>query len=903
MRKEFSLMLLIIFNLFFIVESHDEHTLSNYEDIKLTNLSGIFSLDFKEKIVNGNLIYTFHSQVKGTNITLDTFHLKIFSIKQIKGDGEENITLNYSMGNTDENLGTPLIIDIEYDNDTDIIININYATTSEAGAGQFLNESQTVGKKYPYFFSISEMTYGRELLPSQDTPAVKFPFNLGIKVPFPLRGMISGLYEKKDFNEEENTTTFYYHQDVPIPNYLIALAAGNIVEKEISDNINVYSEPEYIDDAAKEFEDMPQFLNNSISYMGEYRWGNYNVLVLPHSFPYSGMENPCLTFASPCLINGDKSLVDLIAHELIHSWSGNLVTNENWRDFWLNEGITKFLQRKIIALWQNDDYAKMDYMLGLSYIKKYLGIFGINSTFTSLRPNLTGIRPDTKFSNIPYEKGSNFIYYLEGIVGNETMKNFFESYFNHFEKKSVDVFDFKNYFLEFCNESNVNTSDILWDEWIFQPGDCPVPNNFSNEYNDNLTEFSELFINETYEGLADKFNNLSSTAKTVFFLRLEERNIFLTDKQHDFLTNTLKLYENQNYLVRTHYLRAILKETDKFYDHELDDLIDYLTTYGVSDFQDGVYRLFYKRDEVKAVEVLNSCKNFYHSLMLDMAEEEIKNAQTSFPIFSLESNDKCLVYNKEIKLPFDVILNYEIKDLDNIEAQDKIYLKSEDDKQIELSCSIDFNKQKSFCLPKEENIDSGNYHLEVPERIQKKTYAVKQFNSSNTFNLYTKDINVDIDNTKKEYEIDYEKQSSEIINITLLNEPEEEFKLKNGDEEIACKYDFSKSCVLECEINQTILNYDEKDPKNFKKYTLKLYNICGKEKFSLDVKVKNGSQDEDKEEKDDKFPTYAIILISVGGAIILILIVFLVIRALRKNKEDKTISVETVSGERILEDQ
>ena len=176
------------------------------------------------------------------------------------------------------------------------------------------------------------MTYGRELLPSQDTPAVKFPFYLGIRVINPLRGMISGLFDTKVENDD-NTTTFYYYQNVPIPNYLIALAAGNINESKVSEDISVFSEPEYIENATKEFEDMPKFLEYAISYMGRYRWGKYNVLVLPHSFPYSGMENPCLTFASPCLINGDKSLVDLIAHELIHSWSGNLVTNENWRDF------------------------------------------------------------------------------------------------------------------------------------------------------------------------------------------------------------------------------------------------------------------------------------------------------------------------------------------------------------------------------------------------------------------------------------------------------------------------------------------------------------------------------------------------------------------------------------------
>ena len=891
MEKDFWLKLFYILNLFLIAKSLDNHTLSNYEEIRLTYLTGVFSPDFNEKIVKGNLEYTFHSEVQGSEIILDTFHLANFSIFQIKET--EIIALNYSLGDTDENLGTPLKIETEYEENTEIKININYTTTLEAGSALFLNEYQTIGKKYPYFCTLSEMTYGRELLPSQDTPAVKFPFYLGIRVINPLRGMISGLFDTKVENDD-NTTTFYYYQNVPIPNYLIALAAGNINESKVSEDISVFSEPEYIENATKEFEDMPKFLEYAISYMGRYRWGKYNVLVLPHSFPYSGMENPCLTFASPCLINGDKSLVDLIAHELIHSWSGNLVTNENWRDFWLNEGITKFLQRKVIAKWQNDDYAKMDYMLGLSYIKKYLGIFGVNDTRTSLRPDMTGIRPDTTFSNIPYEKGSNFVYYLEGIVGNDTMKNFFENYFNKFEKKSIDVFDFKNYFLEFCQENNVSTEGILWNEWIFQPGDCPVPNNFSNIYNDALNIVMEKFINEELDDLAEPFRNLTSTAKTVFFLRLEERDTFLTEKQHDFLTNTLKLYEKQNYLVRTHYLRLILKETDKFYDHELDDLIDYLTTYGVSDFMDGVYRLFYKRDEVKAVEIFNSCNNFYHALMKAMVESEIEDAKTTFPIFSLDIKDKetCLVYTD--KIPVDANLNYDIKGLENIEIEDRIFLNSSDN-SIELKCFIDFKQKQSYCLPKED-MTSGIYSLEAPERIQKKNYAVKSFKSNYNINLYLKEVNVDTKLTKNSYEINYEEKDKEIITIYLLNEPENEIHLMNGEKEIQCKYNFSEKNALECEINQNILDYDINNPSKSKKYTLKLFNICNKERFSLDVNVK-------KEKKGKKgLGVLAITLICVGGAILLLIIVFLIYRALKKKGKEPT-TIDDVKEERILEDQ
>ena len=359
MKRKFWIQIFSLLSLFLLSNSLDNHTLSNYKDITLTNLTGLFYPDFDTKIVLGNLTYTFHANQDGKKIILDSKYLNIITIYEISPENKE---LNFNFGEKDKNLGIPLEIDCEFNKSQEIEINIVYNTTEEGTAAQFLSKEQTIDKNFSYFFTQSALTIGRELLPSQDTPAVKFPFYLGIKTMNPLRGMISGLYERNETNDD-NTTTFYYYQKIPVPNYLIALAAGNIVEEKINDQVSVYSEPGFIEKAVKEFENIPEFLNYSQEYMGEYEWGKYNVLVLPYSFPYSGMENPCLTFCSPCLVNGDKSLVDLIAHELIHSWSGNLVTNENWRDFWLNEGITKFLQRKVIAKWQNDDYAKMDYLI------------------------------------------------------------------------------------------------------------------------------------------------------------------------------------------------------------------------------------------------------------------------------------------------------------------------------------------------------------------------------------------------------------------------------------------------------------------------------------------------------------------------------------------------------------
>ena len=871
--------ILILLSLILIANSLDNHTLSNYKDITITNLTGIIYPDFETKLVNGNITYTFEAKTNGEKIKLDSKYLNIISISEISPE-QKNLT--FSFGQEDEKLGTPLIIDREFKENETIDINIIFNTTDKGGCAQFLSKNQTIDKDFPYFFTQSEMTIGRELFPSQDTPAVKYPFYLGIKVMNPLRGMISGLYQRNETNDDDNTTTFYYHQKIPVPNYLISFAAGNIVERKINEQVSVYSEPKYVDSAVKEFENIPEFLNYSQEYMGEYEWGKYNVLVLPYSFPYSGMENPCLTFCSPCLVNGDKSLVDLIVHELIHSWSGNLVTNENWRDFWLNEGITKFLQRKVIARWQDDDYAKMDYLLGLSYIAKYLGVFGINNTLTSLRPNLTGMSPDESYSNIPYEKGSNFVYYLEGIIGNETMKKFFQSYFQKFQKQSVDVFMFKDYFIEFCKNNGVEEeklNSILWDDWIFKPGDCPVPNNFSNKYNDDLNRTMERFINGDFDKLDEDFKNLKPSAKTVFFLRLEERNIFLTDDQHNFLTNTLELYHNQNYLVTTHYLRLILKETTEFLPHEFECLENYLNGFGVSDFMDGVYRLFYKRDEVKAVEILNNNKDFYHIIMMNMAESEIEDAKSTFPIISFEFENQCLTLEQEEKIK---IISNEYNEhnqtFPNIDASEGIKLKL-GDKELNLECHL--NSTEEYCLLKSDLEGGDDYKISVPKRIQEKEFAIKKFESDKSYKLYSKN-KISSDNVKK-ISINYKENNSTdlIIKFDILNNYENSISITNENKEINCDFSYDNK-TIKCIIDKANFNYDENNKSNDKKYTLKIKDICGKEIHSVDIFAKYTEDETGK----TGLQGWHIALICVGGAIVLFLIAFFIYRAVRKGSQD-----------------
>ena len=247
MDQKIIMNLIIVFSLMLLTKSKDNSTLSNYQSISLTNLNGIFEPDFDQKIIIGNLEYTFLSKENGDIITLDAKYLDIISIK----NNDTGNDLKYTFGEKNEKLGTPLNIKYDYKKGDIIHVNISYKTTPEGSSVQFLTKNQTVDKTHPYLFTMSEMIYGRELLPSQDTPAIKFTFYLGIKVKEDIRGMISGIFDHYD----NDTNIYYYRQDIPVPNYLIALAAGKIVERKINDMITIYSESGFIDLAYDELKD------------------------------------------------------------------------------------------------------------------------------------------------------------------------------------------------------------------------------------------------------------------------------------------------------------------------------------------------------------------------------------------------------------------------------------------------------------------------------------------------------------------------------------------------------------------------------------------------------------------------------------------------------------------------
>ena len=485
--SNFSFILILLISFSFSYEK-DINTFSNYKIIKQTRIEANFDIDFNRKIIHGTLKTYFTALEDGEVIVLDSRALKIYSVI----DSDTGAELEYILDEQYEldSGGIPLKIYKDYCKGDNIAIVIKYDTTEDGSSVQFLNPEQTTGKIYPFMFTQCETILCRELFPTQDTPDVKVTVEVGLTVIKPLFALNSGIFQYAIDNGD--TVTYFYEQKVPIPSYLVAIAAGAIEEREISDRTKVYGEKEVVDLAVYEFEDTESFIEIAEAYLTPYQWGEYNLLVLPSSFPYGGMENPTLTFVTPSLIAGDKSLANVIAHEISHSWSGNLVTMDNWSNFWLNEGFTMFIQRKIMEKSIDLDIAKLDAMLLYNEMCKDIVKFGESKSFTSLHPYLVGRHPDDSFSKIPYEKGFNFLYYLEGIVNEKASIDLFRiilrNYFINFKYKSIKYEEFKDFFIKTLideigeEEAKKILDKIDWVAWIEVPGYPPIKNDFSNKY-------------------------------------------------------------------------------------------------------------------------------------------------------------------------------------------------------------------------------------------------------------------------------------------------------------------------------------------------------------------------------------------------------------------------------------
>jgi leukotriene-A4 hydrolase len=411
----------------------DPHSVWDSATPAIKHIAFDLTPDFAKRILSGHAEYQFAAPL-GDQLDLDTRGLQIQSVTA--SDGRK---LAFKIG-AETVLGSALAISGTRGLDR---IRIEYSTSPDAAALQWLEPSQTAGGKDPYVFSQCQAILARTVFPCQDTPSVRFTYDAMLRIPQGLAAVMAA--QMKGTSKEDGKTVCRFAMPHPIPSYLFALAVGNIVSEQIGPRSKVYAEPEIVKSAAWEFADVDKMIAGAEGLYGEYVWDQFNLLVMPPSFPYGGMENPTLTFLTPTLIAGDRSLVSVVAHELAHSWTGNLVTNATWEDFWLNEGWTVYAERRIVERLYGTELANLQAVNGRHDLQVSFNNFAQTPEYTKLKTDLAGIDPDEVFSSVPYEKGYLFLVAIERAVGREIFDKFILSYIADFRFTSATTEQFFDY--------------------------------------------------------------------------------------------------------------------------------------------------------------------------------------------------------------------------------------------------------------------------------------------------------------------------------------------------------------------------------------------------------------------------------------------------------------------------
>lgn len=443
----------------------DVHTFANLSEFRAQHADLSLRVDFGRKTLSGKVQLRLERlDPQADELILDTRDLDIRSVA-LNLSATKLVPVDWRLGPRDEVLGQPLIIDVSAAGRArKFTAVIQYETSPGASGLQWLEPRQT-GDAHPFLFSQSQAIHARSWIPLQDSPQVRITYTARIFTPPDLVAVMSAVNDPGAARDGE----YSFEMPQAIPSYLFAIGVGNLVFQPMSERTGVYALPAVVEAAATEFADTEAMLEIGESIYGPYRWGRYDLLILPPSFPFGGMENPRLSFITPTVIAGDRSLVSLIAHELAHSWSGNLVTNATWRDLWLNEGFTTYFTSRIMEAVYGEGRRRMEDVLGLQDLREDLATAA--PADQSLVPDLTGRDPDAVFSDIPYEKGKLFLDFLEARFGRDRFDRFLHDYFDRFAFQSITTEQFVSYLDEHLLQTRpgrVTMEEVR--QWIYGPG-------------------------------------------------------------------------------------------------------------------------------------------------------------------------------------------------------------------------------------------------------------------------------------------------------------------------------------------------------------------------------------------------------------------------------------------------
>lgn len=431
--------------------TRDPHSHAEPDRVAVKHLSLTLGVDFQTRVLSGDARLQLVRHDAGAPLVLDSDGLTIVSVRDCASARE----LRHRLGPVGHG-GQALSIDLVSD-----CVDVHYTTSPDAGALLWVEPSGTAGKQQPMLFTQSQAILARTWIPLQDSPSVRFTYDATIHAPRGLWALMSAVNPQ----EPPADAIWRFTQPHPIPSYLMALAVGELAFRAIGPRSGVYAEPSVVDAAAREFAEVEQMMTAAEELYGPYRWGRYDMLVLPPSFPFGGMENPNLTFLTPTVISGDRALVSLIAHELAHSWSGNLATNSTWNDVWLNEGFTTYVEHRVMERLRGREHADVHWYLVGRGIARTIAEDGPLSPSTRLAHSYGADTPvDDIPANVAYDKGALLLRTLELAYGRERFDRFLRGWFDRHAFQAVDT-------KMFITEASAELGDTVFlPGWLYGTG-------------------------------------------------------------------------------------------------------------------------------------------------------------------------------------------------------------------------------------------------------------------------------------------------------------------------------------------------------------------------------------------------------------------------------------------------
>ncbi|KAM7537853.1 hypothetical protein Aperf_G00000073229 [Anoplocephala perfoliata] len=569
-------------------------------------------IDFDTKTVSGSVKLLMEPiGVHGAN--LDTLKL------DIKDINVSRVTINDTPVDFEINsgsypiLGNVLCIKIGQQT-SKFAVMIEYSTTPQASALQWLDSQMTADKRSPFLFTQCQAIHARSLFPCQDTPRVKFTYTAKVLAPSNLQVLMSATKSTSTSSEvPENWGAHYFYQNVRIPSYLIALACGELNDSPIGRKSRVYAEPSVLPRASREFAGVDEMLDAAERICGPYSWGCYDILVLPPSFPYGGMENPNLTFVTPTLLAGDRSLTSVIAHELTHSWTGNLVTNATWEHFWLNEGHTVYVEGLILEQLYGTDYRELFIELGYEVLQACLNEFKEGHPFAKLIPCLKGVHTDDSFSIVPYQKGSLLLYYLETKYGKEAILAWLRAYIDHFREKSITTDEWKQFLAQHLGQKVLE--EIDWNEWLFRAGPIPwvpptnrVLSNVVDQVAEKIISTSLLSDNEAATYVRTQYESMIPLQRQLLWQRML-KFVPLPHDNLNVLNAMLAMTHTQNAEIRYRWSLIVIYSE---YLPGLDSALEFLNSQGRMKYTRPIYKALMGWSSIRTQAINNFKANRPH---------------------------------------------------------------------------------------------------------------------------------------------------------------------------------------------------------------------------------------------------------------------------------------------------